>query len=96
VIDVFPLNHVNRDVPTPGPCFDFQARIPGKMSGSPIFGAGGSVIRGVVSRSFSGDKHAYGCMMGPAMTLPFPDGRSLEKLMRGGNDGMAVVRGKGL
>jgi hypothetical protein len=30
------------------------------------------------------------------MTLPFPDGGSLEKLMRGGNDGMAVVYGKGL
>jgi len=33
VINVFPENHVTRDVPAPGPCFDFSARIPGKMSG---------------------------------------------------------------
>jgi hypothetical protein len=65
VAEVFPLNHVNKEVPTPGPCFDFQARIPGKMSGSPIFGAQGAIVRGVVSRSFSGEKHAYECMMGP-------------------------------
>jgi hypothetical protein len=31
VIEIFPLNHINKDVPTPGPCFDFRARIPGKI-----------------------------------------------------------------
>jgi hypothetical protein len=96
VTEVFPLNHLEPAVPTPGPCFEFRARIPGKMSGSPIFGAQGAVIRGVVSRSFSGEKHAYGCMMGPAMTLPFPNGRSLESLRRGGKDGFAIVNGQGL
>jgi hypothetical protein len=96
VIDVFPMNHISREVSTPGPCFDFEARIPGKMSGSPIFGALGAIVRGVVSRSFSGEKHAYGCMIGPTMTLPFTDGRSLKKIMDDGNDGMAVVKGRGL
>ena len=96
VMDVFPLNHLNKDVPTPGPCFDFKARIPGKMSGSPIFGAKGAIIRGVVSRSFSGEKHAFGCMIGPAMKLRFRDGNSLEKLMLDGNEGIAVVQGQGL
>lgn len=96
VAEVFPLNHVNKEVPTPGPCFDFQARIPGKMSGSPIFGAQGAIVRGVVSRSFSGEKHAYGCMMGPAMTLLFGDGLSLERLRQRGSDGIAVVHGRGL
>lgn len=59
VSEVFPLNHLEPAVPTHGPCFEFRARIPGKMSGSPIFGARGAVIRGVVSRSYSGEKHAY-------------------------------------
>lgn len=33
VIDTYPENHLKREVPTPGPCFDFRARVPGKMSG---------------------------------------------------------------
>jgi len=96
VSEVFPQNHLRKEVPTPGPSFDFRARIPGKMSGAPIFGAKGSVVRGVVSRSFSGEKHAYGCMIGPAMTLPFTDGKSLKSLMDDGNDGIAVVNGRDL
>jgi hypothetical protein len=96
VVDVFPQNHLSRDIPSPGPSFDFRARIPGKMSGAPIFGAQGSVVRGVVSRSFSGEKHAFGNMIGPAMTLPLADGKSLKSLMDAGNDGITVVRGQGL
>lgn len=96
VSEIFPLNHVHKKVPTPGPCFDFKAHVPGKMSGAPIFGAQGSIVRGIVSRSFSGEKHAYGCMIGPVMTLPFGSGQSLKTIMDGGNEGMAVVRGQGL
>ena len=95
-MEVFPSNHEDGSVPTPGPCFDFEARIPGKMSGAPIFGAQGSVIRGVVSRSYSGDKHAYGCMMGPAMNLPLDEGKSFFHLMQKKEDGIAIVTGKGL
>jgi hypothetical protein len=32
VTEVFPLNHLEPVVPTPGPCFEFQARIPGANS----------------------------------------------------------------
>jgi hypothetical protein len=101
VMEVFPHNHVERAVPTPGPCFDFKAKIPGKMSGAPIFGAKGAIIRGVVSRSFSGDdRHAYGAMLGPAMDLPLNEpqitGRTLRTLMQAGNDGIAQVHGVGL
>jgi hypothetical protein len=39
------------------------------MSGAPIFGAQGAVIRGIVSRSFSNECHAFGAMLGPAMHL---------------------------
>ncbi|MBI2716868.1 MAG: trypsin-like peptidase domain-containing protein [Rhizobiales bacterium] len=96
VVEVFPQNHLSKAIPAPGPSFDFRARIPGKMSGAPIFGAQGAVVRGVVSRSFSGEKHAFGSMIGPALTLPLSDGSSLKSKMNSGNEGMAVVMGQGL
>lgn len=77
VMTVFPENHLRKDVPAPGPCFDFSAKIPGKMSGGPIVGAQGSVIRGVVSRSFSRENHAFGSMLGPVMHLPMGESRTL-------------------
>jgi hypothetical protein len=100
IMRTFPQNQLEREVSTPGPCFDFDARIPGKMSGGPIFGAQGAVIRGVVSRSFSGEDHAYGSMLGPAMELgldePMVKNQSLRTLLEGGNEGMALVMGTGL
>lgn len=100
VMGVFPRNHLEREVPTPGPCFDFSARIPGKMSGAPIFGADGMVVRGVVSRSFSGERHAFGAMLGPVMHLPLEEpgitGRTLETMMDSGDEGIVQVQGQGL
>jgi hypothetical protein len=99
-MEVFPQNHLRQEVSTPGPCFDFKAKIPGKMSGAPIFGAGGSVIRGVVSRSFSGEHHAYGAMLGPAMDLGMETdtgvSQTLRSLMNTGSEGIARVQGAGL
>ncbi|WP_043626757.1 trypsin-like peptidase domain-containing protein [Ensifer sp. ZNC0028] len=100
ILQTFPQNHIAKEVSTPGPCFDFNARVPGKMSGAPVFGARGAVVRGVVSRSFSGEEHAYGSMLGPAMDLPMNEpelqGRSLRLLLQEGNEGMAQVHGAGL
>ncbi len=39
-------NAKTRSVSTPRPCFEFDAKIPGKMSGAPILGGDGAVIRG--------------------------------------------------
>ena len=100
VMQVFSQNHFQKDVPTPGPCFDFKAKIPGKMSGAPIFGAQGAVIRGVVSRSFSKERHAFGAMLGPAMHLPLghpsDKARTLRALLQAGSEGMAEIQGLGL
>ena len=95
VAEVFPQNHLTKELPTPGPSFDFRARIPGKMSGAPIFGGDGAVVRGVVSRSFSGEKHAFGCMIGPVMRLPL-GGPSLTDLMTAGNEGIPLLQGQHL
>jgi len=94
--EVFADNHLRKDVPVPGPCFEFRARIPGKMSGGPIFGGDGSVVRGVISRSFSGEKHAYGAMVGPAMHLPLGENMTLRTLMDTGNEGIPVLQGPDL
>lgn len=100
VMHVLPRNHLDREVPTPGPCFDFRARIPGKMSGAPVFGGEGVVVRGVVSRSFSGERHAYGAMLGPAMHLslnePQISDRTLRSMMHAGGEGIARIQGVGL
>ena len=96
VMNVFSDNHLSKEVPTPGPCFDFTAKVPGKMSGAPIFGADGAVVRGVVSRSFSGERHAYGAMIGPAMHLPLDENNTLNTLMKSGREGIPQVQGAGL
>jgi hypothetical protein len=63
------------------------------MSGGPILGAGGGVVRGVVSRSFSGAKHAFGAMLGPAMHLPLSGDMTLRTMMDSGNEGIAKAVG---
>ena len=93
VQDLFPDNHQRKEVRTPGPCFEFLAKIPGKMSGGPILGADGGVVRGVISASWSGSKHAYGAMLGPAMHLPLADGITLRTMMDSGNEGIAKAVG---
>lgn len=92
----YPQNHQLKEVPTPGPCFDYQAKIPGKMSGAPIIGAGGIVVRGVVSKSYSGETFATGAMLGPVMNYPLANKRTLIDLMRDGTEGMPHLNGQGL
>lgn len=96
VTTVFPDNHLKKEVPTPGPCFDFQAKIPGGMSGGPILGANGMVTRGVVSRSYTGEKQASGAMLGPMMHLPLLENETLKSMMDLGNEGIPVVQGQDL
>jgi hypothetical protein len=96
VADVFPQNHQQKVVPTPGPCFDFRALIPGKMSGGPILGAQGAVLRGVVSRSSFPNDYAYGAMLGPVMHAPLDGDKTLKDLMDIGTEGIAKIIGGGL
>ncbi len=101
VSEVFPMNSTERNAPLmPGPCFEFRANIPGKMSGAPVFGGGGAVIRGVVSRSWQDGRDASGAMLGPVMDLPLNEQqtheRTLRSLMEQGNEGIAKVHGMGL
>lgn len=95
-LGTYPDNHLRKEVPTPGPCFDYRAKVPGRMSGAPIFGGDGAVVRGVVSRSSSGERYAFGAMLGPAMHLPMAEGTTLSEMMETGNEGILRVQGQGL
>jgi hypothetical protein len=96
VMNVYPKNLTRKDVPAPGPCFDFSAKIPGKMSGGPILGGDGAAVRGVVSRSFSRENHAFGALLAPALHFPLGDDQTLKTLMEAGTEGIPRVQGPGL
>jgi hypothetical protein len=78
------------------------AHQPFSLSSNP-FAVGESayaIVRGVVSRSFSGEEHAYGAMLDPAMNLPLDEpgvvDRTLRTLIGSKRDGFAQVFGAGL
>ena len=97
VTTIHPDNITEKQNSTPGPNFEFDAKIPGKMSGSPILVGGGIITKGVVSRSLgSNENHASGCLIAPMMNLPLIGGKSLLNLMNGGNEGIAKFLGPGL
>lgn len=52
VTTIYPDNITEKQNPTHGANFEFNAKIPGKMSDSPIFIGGGILTKGVVSRSW--------------------------------------------
>jgi hypothetical protein len=97
VTSIYRDNMTEKQNSTPGPNFEFDARIPGKMSGSPILVGGGIITKGVVSRSLgSNENHASGCLIAPMMGLPLIDNKSLLDLMNSGNEGIANIHGAGL
>lgn len=89
VTAIYPDNLTEKQNSTDGPNFEFNAKIPGKMSGSPILVGGGIITKGVVSRSFgSNENHASGCLIASMMDLPLIENKSLFELMKNGKDGI--------
>ena len=79
------------------PNFEFKAKIPGKMGGSPILVGSGIVTKGIVSRGLgSNENHASGCLIAPIMGPKLPSEGSLLDLMNKGNEGIAKLQGPGL
>jgi Trypsin-like peptidase domain len=74
MIDKFPDNLERKEVPTPGPCFSFAAKIPGGMSGGPIFDQEGIYVHGIVSKSWQDETglsdFSFGSMLTPSTALP--------------------------
>lgn len=89
VTAIYPDNITDKQNATDGPNFEFNAKIPGKMSGSPVVVGGGIITKGVVSRSLgSNANHASGCLIASMMELPLIDDKSLLELMKNGEDGI--------
>jgi hypothetical protein len=96
VTNIHPDNLSEKQNPTPGPNFEFNAKIPGRMSGSPILVGGGILTKGVVSRSWQGENNASGCLIAPMMNLPLLKGKSLHDMMIAGGEGIAQISGPDL
>jgi hypothetical protein len=95
VLQRFPDNAVNREVSTPGACFSASLKLPGGMSGSPIFDDEGIYVHGVVSKGLEDENGptdlGYGSMLANSLALPIKplEGRSLLDLMTAGEDGIS-------
>ncbi|MDR6663496.1 hypothetical protein J2W51_006090 [Tardiphaga robiniae] len=96
VTNIYPDNITRKETTTPGPCFEFDAKIPGKMSGAPILVGSGIITKGVVSRSWQDEKRASGGLISPMMGLPLANGKNLLRLLQDGSEGMAQIIGGGL
>jgi hypothetical protein len=102
ITEWLPDNLETRTVSTPGPCFSFDAKSPGGMSGGPIFDREGIYVHGVVSKGLEGplgpERVSFGSMLAGSMALPIArmNGVSLLKLQSDGNEGMPILRGPGL
>jgi hypothetical protein len=96
VTNIYPDNITKKEATTPGPCFEFDAKIPGKMSGAPILVGSGIITKGVVSRSWQDERRASGGLIAPMMGLSLANGKSLLQIMQEGSEGMAQVMGAGL
>ena len=93
VTEIYRDNLTSKQNSTPGPNFEFDAKIPGKMSGSPILVGEGFIVKGVVSRSWQTENHASGCLVAPILDLPVSGANSLAAIMRTGNEGIPEIFG---
>ncbi|HWT42421.1 MAG TPA: serine protease [Sphingopyxis sp.] len=93
---IYPDNIKEKQNSTPGPNFEFSAKIPGKMSGSPILVGSGILTKGVVSRSWEGEELASGCLIAATMHLPLHGEKSLLNLQQAESEGMAKMSGPDL
>jgi hypothetical protein len=102
ILEQFADNFLSKRVPTPGPCFAFEARIPAGMSGGPILDREGIYVHGIVSKGWedaSGPtKFSFGSMLRPSMRLPISqmNNLTLEQLLASNDEGMPKVSAPGL
>jgi len=96
VTNIYPDNITKKQATTPGPCFEFDAKIPGKMSGAPILVGSGIITKGVVSRSWQDERRASGGLIAPMMGLSLTNGKSLLQIVQDGSEGMAQIMGRDL
>lgn len=101
ILERFPDNSTKREVRTPGACFSASLRLPGGMSGSPIFDDEGIYVHGVVSGSLEDESGVsslgYGSMLSHSLHIPVRTlaGKTLAELLRGNEHGFPKLHGPG-
>ena len=94
IIQFFQDNLTNREVSTPAPCLSFSAKIPGGMSGGPIFDKEGAYVHGVVSKGWENqegpENFSFGTMLRPSMSIPIArmGGKSLDEMQKRQTEGI--------
>lgn len=102
ILERFPDNACTREVPTPGACFSASLKLPGGMSGSPIFDHEGIYVHGVVSKGWLDDSGVcnlgYGSMLAHSMRIPIRQlsNKSLAELHAEPEHGFAKLQGPDL
>lgn len=96
VTSIYPDNITRKEATTPGPCFEFDAKILGKMSGAPILVGSGILTKGVVSRSWQDEKRASGGLIAPIMHLGLANEKTLLQMIQEGKDGLSQIVGADL
>jgi hypothetical protein len=97
ILERFPDNITVREASAPGPCFTAAMKLPGGMSGSPIFDHEGLYVHGVVSRSLQLEDGlaplGYGCMLAPLLALPLATlgQKSVFDLLESAEHGMPKI-----
>lgn len=93
-----PNNHIDRLVPSPGPCFQFEAKMASGMSGSPVFDAEGIYVHGLASSIWQGENgslqnDSYCSMIAPICEVPLRalGGRSIYQMLNDQRGGMVKI-----
>ena len=93
----YPDNLQTRTASVPGPCFSATLKLPGGMSGSPIFDDENIYVHAVVSKGLEDangpTNFGYGSMIASSLSLPiaYLDGKSIFDLIREGNHGIPQI-----
>lgn len=101
ILERFPDNSAKREVKTPGACFSASLRLPGGMSGSPIFDDEGIYVHGVVSSGLVDENGVtdlgFGSMLAHSMHIPLRTlgDKTLSELLAGKEHGFPKFQGPG-
>jgi hypothetical protein len=102
ILERFPDNLTERQVPTPGACFSASLQLSPGMSGSPIFDNEGIYVHGVVSKGWVDEggpiRFGFGSMLAHSLRLPIKllGNKSLLELHKVDEHGFPKLSGPGL
>jgi len=97
IIERFTDNFETKSVPAPGACFSASLKLPGGMSGSPIFDDERIYVHGVVSKGWEDENgptdFGFGSMLAYSLNLPIKlmEDKTLIDLMKNNEHGISKL-----